>query len=87
MSGICFVGYVNHAHRIGFLLIPVGVCAVVGLVFLVRGLLLCLFARVLQLEMYAYPILSRLTLAGEIVSGQIVCDILLEMSFTDASIG
>ena len=38
MSGICFVGYVSHAHHIGFVLLPVGLCAFVGLVFLVRGL-------------------------------------------------
>jgi len=40
VSGICFVGYVSRAHRVGFVLLPVGLCAIVGLVFLGRGLLL-----------------------------------------------
>jgi len=37
VSGICFVGYISHAHRAGFVLLPVGLCAIVGLVFLVQG--------------------------------------------------
>jgi hypothetical protein len=37
ISGICFVGNANTIYRAGFVLVPVGVFAVIGLVFLVRG--------------------------------------------------
>ena len=78
MSGICFVGYASHAYRILFVLLPVGLCATGGLVFLVRGLLLC-WQIVLQLEMclskccqiYVNKVLSKHD------SSQIVCNTLV----------
>ncbi len=37
VSGICFVGYLNHSYRGFFLLLPVGVVIVIGLGFLIKG--------------------------------------------------
>ncbi|XP_071104100.1 protein smoothened-like [Haliotis cracherodii] len=39
LSGICFVGYMKHGIRAGFVLGPIAVVLVCGLVFLVRGLI------------------------------------------------
>nr|ALS19773.1 smoothened [Novocrania anomala] len=39
VSGICFVGYVNHWVRGVFVLLPVGLVIIIGLVFLVMGLI------------------------------------------------
>lgn len=37
MSGICFVGYADMNMRIGFLLAPVGVAALIGGFFMACG--------------------------------------------------
>jgi len=37
VSGVCFVGNINSTYRAGFVLAPVGLFAVVGLVFLIKG--------------------------------------------------
>lgn len=37
--GICFVGYVNHSFRAGFLLVPLGGVLLVGGFFIVRGMI------------------------------------------------
>ncbi|XP_069696692.1 protein smoothened isoform X2 [Periplaneta americana] len=39
VAGICFVGYVNHAARAGFLLVPITTVLFVGGYFLTRGLI------------------------------------------------
>ncbi len=41
VSGICFVGYLNHSYRGFFLLLPVGVVIVIGLGFLIKGQDIC----------------------------------------------
>ena len=37
ISGVCFVGNVNFLYRAGFVLAPVGLFTVAGLVFLIKG--------------------------------------------------
>ena len=37
MAGICFVGIENHWMKKGFVLVPFGVCLVIGEVLMVRG--------------------------------------------------
>ena len=37
MSGICFVGYMDHAYRGGLVLAPVGGAVLIGLTFLFKG--------------------------------------------------
>ena len=37
LSGICFVGYFENAARAGFVLAPIGLVLIVGMVFLIRG--------------------------------------------------
>jgi smoothened protein len=37
VAGICFVGYVNHAARAGFLLGPITIVLIIGGYFLSRG--------------------------------------------------
>lgn len=43
MTGICFVGYANHAARAGFVLAPVLLVVLVGGSFLCRGKFFCLY--------------------------------------------
>lgn len=37
VSGVCFVGTINHAYRAGFLLVPVFAALTVGGYFLSKG--------------------------------------------------
>ena len=40
--GICFVGIQNHGMRQGFVLVPYGICLLIGEAFMIRGLFSCL---------------------------------------------
>ena len=39
LGGICFVGYHNHSIRAGFVLVPVASVLIVGMFFLIKGLI------------------------------------------------
>ena len=37
LSGICFVGVFNHGYKGGFVLAPIGLMLIIGLVYLILG--------------------------------------------------
>ncbi|XP_064652196.1 protein smoothened-like [Lineus longissimus] len=45
VSGICFVGYINHGTRAGLVLVPVGMALTAGLFFLIKGLVTLIRVR------------------------------------------
>ena len=54
LSGICFVGYVQHAYRVGFVLVPLVLVLVAGLGFIGSGECSCRFSlRYLKLVLLA----------------------------------
>ena len=44
LSGICFVGYFENAVRAGFVLAPIGLVLIVGMIFLIRGKMIYVFS-------------------------------------------
>ena len=38
VAGICFVGIQSHGMRRGFVLVPFGICLIIGEVFMIRGM-------------------------------------------------
>lgn len=74
--GICFVGYQNHAMRIGLVLTPVGILVTISIFFITRGLL-----RVNQLK----KSVNTSKASGKLNS--IVANVIIRASITVLCIG